>query len=338
MKPEDKRVQRGLWWDRAWSLVQGCTPVSESCEHCWAARQSYMWQNNPNKKIAERHAGLTETVKDSYELHDSVRFTGNVRCMFTFLDKPRSVKKPQVWSVWNDLFHEDVSDVFVLKALKTMEECERHLFLVLTKRIERARKFFDQFETAPKNMWLGTTIEHQDYVWRSAELAKIKIVAKRFLSLEPLLGPVKLSHDGSDILRCPSCGYSRMDMQLHGDHRLCKGPGPLIDWVIVGGESGANARPMHPDWVKSLVEHCRETATPIWFKQWGEWFPIRAMKSGDEYGDNEAVLNGDGQNVTGYEALVDEDFVSWLMRRVGKKKAGRLLDEAEILEWPEVEG
>jgi protein gp37 len=183
-----------------------------------------MWQHNPTEKISSVHRGLTRVVERVGDEHISTEFTGVVRCMDNSLGKPSSVRAPQVWAVWNDLFHEDVPDEFIVDALGQMQHVERHLFLVLTKRISRAHRFLQQsIVRIPSNMWLGVTVESQEYAWRAERLLEINGISKKFVSMEPLLGPVS----GEWI-----------------EH---------LDWVVVGGESGANARPMHPEWVHHIV-------------------------------------------------------------------------------------
>lgn len=312
MRPQEERTSKGLWWDRAWSLVNGCTPVSAACDHCWAARQGHMWAKNPNEKISKRHIGLTEVYKAAHEVHENVRFVGQAQFDADALDRPKRVKKPQIWAVWNDLFHADVSWSCIDDAMSVMDECRRHLFLVLTKRPDRAVEFFgEKTPYVPRNLWLGTTVEKQEHAHRIEELLSVPGIMLRFLSAEPILGP--------------------LDIRQWLDPEN----GEVLDWVIVGGESGANARPLHPVWVEDLHDHCQATRTPFWFKQYGEWLPIHPMKFGDEYGSGEVVLNFDGQDITGYDALTDSDFGSWLVRKVGKSKAGRLLKGKEFLEWPD---
>ncbi len=131
MKPQPERIEKGLWWERAWKLVEGCSHVSPGCDHCWSAREANMRANNPNAKIKEQYAGLTE----------GVRWNGQIRLMEKNLDLPLRAKNPQVWAVWNDLFHEDVSDEFIDLAFGAMALCPQHTFLVLTKRPERMMNY-----------------------------------------------------------------------------------------------------------------------------------------------------------------------------------------------------
>jgi protein gp37 len=155
----------------------------------------------------------------------------------------------------SDLFHADVPDDFIRRVFETMNRAERHIFQVLTKRPQRAVELSPSL-TWTSNIWMGVTVERQEYVSRLDLLARIPAVV-RFVSCEPLIGPVKLKTGG-------------------------------LDWVIVGGESGLHARRMYPKWVQGIREQCAAANVPFFFKQWGNF---------DETG-----------------------------RKVGKSKAGRVLD------------
>jgi protein gp37 len=158
---------------------------------------------------------------------------------YDLIDLPRRWKKPRLIFVnsMSDLFQDAVPDSFIQRVFATMQECPQHTFQVLTKRSERLRKL-GQSLPWPNNVWMGVSIENQDVVHRVTDL--VAIPAKvRFLSCEPLIGPLE---------RLP----------LNGIH-----------WVIVGGESGAGARPMRPSWVDSIQRQCRRHHVPFFFKQWG---------------------------------------------------------------------
>jgi protein gp37 len=164
----------------------------------------------------------------------------------------------------------------------------------------------------PANVWIGATICNQEEADRDIPKLLAVPAAKRFLSMEPLLGPVDLM---------PMFEY-------RGDVHSDTG----IDWLIVGGESGHNARPMHPDWALSLRDQCAEVNVPYLFKQWGEWVPHHAVAGGDEGGDlkrgHVRYLQGDGREPDGHFRKGDA-----AVARIGKKAAGRLLDGRT---WDEV--
>ena len=171
-------------------------------------------------------------------------------------------------------------------------------------------------------LWLGTSIENQQAADERIPLLLQTPLTVRFLSCEPLLGPVDLSLylDGE---------YASAD---YGGG-MAEQTGPSIDWVIVGGESGPNARPLHPDWVRSLREQCVEVGIPFLFKQWGEWFPR------DQWEHNPNLILPDDDAAyreTSRTHLFEDMNGSFPVHRVGKKAAGRVLDGYTWDEMPAV--
>ena len=249
---------------------------------------------NPNEKIAERYGGGECTTGG--------KWNGEIRLATErVLTEPLRVKKPQVWAVWNDLFHKDVPHGFIVSVFSYIEAAPWHTFLVLTKRPDRMLYHFrgglsKKFPVLP-NLWLGTTIEGPEALWRRDALVDVP-AALRFISFEPLLADVgKVDFTG-------------------------------IGWVIVGGESGPGARPMHPDWARSLREQCLTAQVPFFFKQWGEWA---------EDGFHFAHLSHRAMQTVRFkqEPRTGTDTPdNAFMVRVGKKAAGRLLDGREWNEFP----
>ena len=206
------------WTQATWNPVTGCTKVSQGCKFCYAERLAKRLQAMGNPRYAN---GFDVT------LH------------FDLMDLPLRWKTPRLIFVnsMSDLFHPKVPLDFIRKVFGTMEAASWHTFQILTKRPERAAKLADKLPW-PSNVWLGTSVESSDVLDRVFWLRQIP-ARIRFLSCEPLLGPIP-------------------ELPLDGIH-----------WVIVGGESGPRARPMNPEWARQIRDQCLERGVPFFFKQWG---------------------------------------------------------------------
>ena len=326
------RIAKGMYWDRAWSLVSGCTHVSPGCDNCWSAKETHMRANNPNEKVKARNEGLT----------DKGCFTGQIRFNREFLDLPLRVKKPTVFAIWNDLFHEDVPFEFISEVFARMWAADWHTYLLLTKRPERMREFICGYlpevisDTTPSpHIWLGTTCENQEMADKRIPILLQTPAAIRWVSYEPALGPVDLREWMADCgcVECQRKYFTDLDeldlpeddnakcMECGGDivsfSSYCSDPG--IDWVVCGGESGPGARPCHPDWIRSLRDQCQAAGVPFFFKQFGEW--REACLPDDE------IWNGKPPKLLQAHGAY---FV-----RLGKKAAGRILDGRTYDEFPE---
>lgn len=206
------------WTEYTWNPVTGCTKISHGCKNCYALRMSKRLKAMGVRKYAN---GFDLT------LHEAV------------LSEPLRWKKPRIVFVnsMSDMFHEDVPDDFILRAFAVMRQASMHIFQVLTKRAERIVAMNEQIDW-PSNVWMGVSVEDNAQV-RRAELLKQTNAKVKFLSLEPLLGPLP-------------------DLNVNG-----------IDWAIVGGESGPGARPMLKPWVVQIRNKCHVSDVPFFFKQWG---------------------------------------------------------------------
>jgi protein gp37 len=206
------------WTDSSWNPLTGCTKVSPGCKHCYAER------------MARRlHAMGQPNYAKGFELtvHEHV------------VEAPLSWKKPQVIFVnsMSDMFHHDVPLAFIQRIFSVMQRADWHVFQILTKRAERLAALAPSLDWAP-NVWMGVSVESVEWTSRISPLKQCPARVK-FLSLEPLLGPLpQLDLDG-------------------------------IDWVIVGGESGPRARPMDKRWVLEIRDQCTAAGVPFFFKQWG---------------------------------------------------------------------
>lgn len=224
------------WTDATWNPVTGCTKISPGCKHCYA------------ETFSERFRGVPgHPFEQGFDL----------RLWEQRIELPLSWRKPRRIFVnsMSDLFHKEVPDEFVDAVFETMRKATWHTFQVLTKRSDRMAAYVRRRcsegvipERDMPNLWLGVSVESQRYVSRVDDLIDLP-VAVRFLSCEPLLGPLDLA----DAL---------------ADQR--------VNWVIVGGESGRKARSMDADWVRSIKEQCETAHVPFFFKQWGGTNKARA--------------------------------------------------------------
>lgn len=222
------------WTESTWNPVTGCTKISPGCKHCYAER------------MAERLQAMgQENYRDGFKLTLQPRV----------LELPLRWKKPQTIFVnsMSDLFHKDVPLDYIRRVFDVMGRAHWHRFQVLTKRADRLAELAPSLEWAP-NIWMGVSVESDPCRGRIDGL-RIVPAAVRFLSLEPLLGPLP-------------------GLDLTG-----------IDWAIVGGESGPGARPMDPRWVLDLRDQCAAAGVPFFFKQWGGVRKARAgrMLDGREW-------------------------------------------------------
>ncbi len=205
------------WTDKTWNPTVGCDKVSPGCKHCYAEAITRRFPRGfPN--------GFDFTLRPER------------------LEEPRKWRKPSMVFVnsMSDLFHERMPLGFLREVFRVMEECPQHTFQILTKRHERMAELAGELPW-PENVWMGVSVERQDYAHRVDHLRRVP-AAVRFLSCEPLLGPLELD--------------------LRGIH-----------WVIVGGESGPRHRPMEADWVRAIRAQAGEAGAAFFFKQWGGRHP-----------------------------------------------------------------
>lgn len=222
------------WTDATWNPATGCTKVSAGCDHCYAERLA---QGRLRSRYLERLP-----VVDS---KDRERDPFAVRIWPDRLQQPARWRRPRRVFVnsMSDLFHKELPEPFVRRVFEVMLEVDRHVYQVLTKRPVRALRFWERnqdlfhADPIPPHIWMGTSIENQAVDYRVRHLRQVP-AALRFLSCEPLLGP--------------------LDLELQGIH-----------WVIVGGESGPDHRAMDAAWVGSIRDQCADAGVPFFFKQWG---------------------------------------------------------------------
>jgi protein gp37 len=344
------------WCDDTLNLWWGCTKVSDGCKHCYAetlsnrygrsnwgpkgTRQEVKsWRSNLNKiarlaaKEGRRRRVFVQSMSDTFEGPETCG--GKQSANYLLMCKLRSE---------------------LVEAIHEHPELD---FLLLTKRPELAQDLWDEAcswavmqnsgpHPWPANVWIGTSVEDQKTADERIPFL-LEIPAKvRFLSCEPLLGPVDIqrylwgacdSCDGAgffianepDKLTCLDCDGLGVDLitELEGIH-----------WVIAGGESGAKARPMHPEWARSLQTQCSHASVPFFFKQWGEWLPLagRSDQQPDYSNAPHGPFPGRFGSWDGSEFRVGTARFAHASLRIGKKVAGRLLDGRTWDEFPEVRG
>lgn len=265
-----------------------CEKVSEGCQHCYAERLNHTpFYGGNGLAYSKRKEGPPKLLLRRDILESWTRAT-----------KP----KRRFVNSMTDTFGEFVPEWWVDDILQAARDASTQTFQFLTKRPGRMKGMVSRWlkrrglKWLPENIQLGVSVENQEWAnHRLPALIKTPAVVK-FVSLEPLLGPV-------DISIWLHTGWTKPPFD------------DVVNWVIVGGESGPNARPMHPDWVRSIRDQCKAAEVPLFFKQWGEWSPA-FQDAGEWYG---------------HPQLHIDDY--WFSK-VGKKRAGRLLDGREWNEFP----
>lgn len=307
-------ISKIQWTDRTWNPVRGCSIVSPGCVNCYAMKQAHRFSGE-----GRAYHGLTKQTSAGPQ------WTGKIRTVSDALLEPLSWRKPARVFVnsMSDLFHEDVPDVFIVEVFATMALAHRHTFQILTKRPERMRQWFAAngraadvavavFKRFPRlrqadvesrravkqwplpNVWLGVSAEDQQRADERIPLLLQTPAAVRFVSAEPLLGPI-------DLERVPLPGAAERWYELKGvaqpaaekdtepdDWKYWTRRQSRLDWVIVGGESGLRARPCHTDWIADVVAQCGRASVPCFVKQLGAngyqlpgGYPLRDRKGGD---------------------------------------------------------
>lgn len=270
----------------------GCNKVNRGCKHCYAEVMHKRLQAMGQEKY---QADFLEGAVEHPEV----------------LEIPLTWKKPRTVFVnsMSDLFHKNISYEFICLFIHMVIDTPQHTYLVLTKRPARALEFQEWLRKEregmpelvglpiwPPNIWLGTSCNDQKSLEEMTPPLLQCEASKLFLSYEPATGPITLPVDCND------------------------GSG-FFDWVIAGGESGPNAVPAHPNWFRAVRDQCKQMGTPFFFKQWGEWRVYDHWE-----GDNAKELGAFRNGIFEYGNIVHVEGVTLHMAKVGKKKAGNLLD------------
>lgn len=297
------------WTNRTWPVVTGCAPVSPGCKHCYAARMAAT-----RLKHHPRYKGLAAMA-----MPGRFGWTGKVNLNHDVLEQPLRWKKPCMIFVapMGDLFHGNVPLDYIADVFNIMARCRQHTFQILTKRPCRARVvisdlhewnradttwtgiFPSSMTDAPfplPNVHLGVSVENQATADERREYLQQMPATVRFVSYEPALGPVDWT------------GWE------------------FVDQIISGGESGPQARPSYPNWHRETRDFCQRNNIAYFMKQWGAWFPRSQWEDNPDLilPDDDCCVEGRGCK------LIDDD----VMHRVGKRRAGRLLDGVLHEEYP----
>jgi protein gp37 len=324
------------WTEQTWNPIVGCSIVSPGCINCYAMKEAYRFGFNPQ---LERYHGLTKMV------NGNAVWTGKLAIApDTTLLGPLKRKKPTTYFVnsMGDLFHEDCPDEWIDRVFAVMALCPHHTFQVLTKRAARMRDYvvamnaeLSQAERlvnalgVPRtclvavdwplpNVWLGVSAERQQEADERIPLLLQTPAAVRFISAEPLLGEINLQ-------RALYVGREG-GWEYEGSKRQ------MLDWVIVGGESGPGARPMHPAWARWLRDQCLAACVPFFFKQWGAWAPSTPDQAKGNPRSGWRTIKAH-PHVARAEELYPEAGAEFV-EHFGKKAAGRLLDGVEHNGFP----
>ncbi|MBA4092284.1 MAG: hypothetical protein C0494_17070 [Sphingobium sp.] len=301
------------WTDHTFNPWIGCTKVGPGCDHCYAetlskARLGVQWGPGVDRRRAAQ-----STWKQPRRWNYRAAKLG--------------IRERVFCASLADVFDNAVPDEWRADLFQLVRETPHLDWLLLTKRIGNVLKMSGASAQLPDNVWLGATVVNQaEFDRDAAKLCDLKaagVAERTFLSIEPMLGPIELHHHVL-FQRCPNWfdedGYPPCIQRDCGAQECCThcdftgiGNELGIDWIIVGGESGPHARPMHPDWARSLRDQCEGAGVPFLFKQWGEWAPAPHP---------EAVIAVRPER----RDFMDSEGWENAMIRIGKRAAGRLLD------------
>lgn len=346
------------WADATVNVINGCSVTSPGCTNCYAMRLA-----GTRMKHHPSRAGLTVDSNAGPVWNGEVRFSETALLQPLRWKRPRTI----FWNAHGDMFHENVPDEWIDRCFAVMALTPHHRHQVLTKRSARMRGYVTAllgkqrsiFVNAGKsaigyrtgdlrcalsgeadqdvalcapwrplpNVWLGVSVEDQTRADERINDLLTTPAAVRFLSCEPLIGPIDLHHvkiydyvneNGSRLAGWESAlNGLRFDPYAADDTDPMMPGFPKIDWVIVGGESGPGARPIHPDWARSIRNQCAAAGVPFHFKQWGEFRPLENQADWDAR---------DWDNPRCDKRIVHDRALDMNFERIGKRAAGRLLD------------
>jgi protein gp37 len=317
------------WTEDTWNPTVGCDKVSAGCKECYAMKMA--WRLMHIGHSAEKYAGTVKKTEGG-----QLNWTGKVNVDYPSLVIPVNNNKPTIYFLdsMSDLFHKEIPFEFIDEVFEVIYNTPQHTYQILTKRPELALQYFrSSMERANRysymrNVWLGVSVEDQQNADIRVPLLLKMPAHTRFLSCEPLLGPIDftgLLPSATTQYQCSGCGhyanYYQNTCPMCGDQGYYSGSFPKINQIIVGGESGSKkARPMHPDWARDIMEQCRLYNVSFFFKQWGEWAPVK-MDAGIK---GTIVIDIKGAQHP-LQDVYDAIQRGRCMAPVGKKKGGREL-------------
>ena len=288
------------WAKKVWNPFGGCKKVSTGCKNCYAVRLG--------------DGRLRSFYPDGFE--NGVYFFRHR------LDEPRKWRKPQIVFVGSmgDIYQPNMPDSYIDEIYKVVADLPQHTFMMLTKYPDRMHAYLSaRYKENPlPNVWAGVSVENQEAANKRIPLLLDSPASKRFVSYGPALGPIEFTNVEYRVdadLTGPESFYKMNSLlQMQGN--------AVLDLVIMEGESGPNARPMNPSWVRFALYQCRQAGTSFFFKQWGEWcsYEVAALAlSHDQILAAETVATDSGGR----------------LYRIGKDLTGDLLDGVQYREWPE---
>jgi protein gp37 len=318
------------WTNETWNPIVGCSKVSEGCQNCYAEKMAIRVRSMLANNITPSWVAYDDVVD-----MDKKAWNGKTHLVLSAFEKPFHWRKPRKVFVCSmgDLFHESVPFAWITNVFAVIMANPQHTFQILTKRPDRMLEWFNYIEKIEehevmqgpekirylayklydyktefnngnywplKNLWIGVSAENKEQANKRIPILFKISAAVRFVSIEPMLGAIDLDDFTYD-------GIGSLQNQL--------------DWVILGGESGHHARPLHPDWVRSIRDQCKATGIPFFFKQWGEWIPVDHCDEDNYWAAKKSKEIGNG-------------IQKYLVFKVGKKRAGNLLDGKRYEEFP----
>lgn len=249
-----------------WNPIIGCSKVSPGCDNCYAEKMAIRLSHMPDKQLASDYKTTMFPGVDN----KPSEWNGHTIFRAEYLLHPKRCKTPRMVFVcsMSDLFHEQTDFEKIDAVFSVMADCDQHIYVLLTKRPHRVVEFYDwkklqhNIDWTPKdNIWFGFTVEDQKRANERLPYFNFFQAAVKFVSIEPMLSPVDFSEAIGHTLKWHAGGLKN-----------------CISWVICGGETGNNARPVNPDWVRRLRDDCLYADVPFFFKQWGTWCPEGTIK------------------------------------------------------------